>query len=123
MKIRHKQSGVVLEGQFTEREKLFIEVAPQCGDFNSTYSKAIWEEVKPVWKDVTAECEVILECDPGGQLWHHGRPCMDPGYRLRKVHIRGWDIQTPHAFIIEAALIVGGGLLCFGLALWLYGGK
>ena len=99
MKIRHKQSGVVLEGEFFEQEKLFLEVAPHGSGYNSAYSKAIWEEVKPVWKDVTAECEWA-----GGSCLYHlnGGSCGDEpvtrwkGYRLRKVQLSQRVPEVPN---------------------------
>lgn len=52
MKIRHKRTGVVLEGEFREFDNdLFIEV----GKTSSTYSSSHWEPVQE-WVDVTSEC-------------------------------------------------------------------
>ena len=52
MKIRHKRTGVVLEGEFREFDNdLFIEV----GKASSTYSSSHWEPVQE-WVDVTSEC-------------------------------------------------------------------
>ncbi len=87
MKIRHKQSGVELEGKFMECG----EGGPcipsvsyfACGRYGSRYDMREWEAV-PEWVDVTAECEEYTG-------WWHGNRLIVPyldlasGYRLRKV--------------------------------------
>jgi len=117
MKIRHKQSGVVLEGAFDERaywvgstRHEYFGLVPE----SSTYDKKEWEEVKPEWKDVTAECEL----DADGDLWHRPNGSQSKlltqdewpldGYRFRKVgYVDGprdpvtMSLTARQAFIIE----------------------
>ena len=96
MKIRHKQSGVELEGQFIGCG----EVGPcipsvscfVCERYGSRYDMREWEAV-PEWVDVTGECEVSDYRDATGtrmlSLYHPetGENAMHAanGYRLRKV--------------------------------------
>ena len=52
MKIRHKQSGATIEGNFVDAGPDFKEITP--GGY-SLYYKRQWEEVQE-WVDVTSEC-------------------------------------------------------------------
>lgn len=109
MKIRHKQSGVVLEGQFCECEeggcgrgtaRYFHAIAT-----NSRYDRNEWEEVKPepVWMDVTSRFEVqasgwVAGDGANGALELFGHGFQD--YRIRKVRVA--DIRHyRHALVIE----------------------
>jgi len=101
MKIRHKQSGVVLEGQFSEcanwgglpPERFFHSLAD-----GSRYNKRAWEEVKPEWVDVTGECEA-----DGTMFVHRGIWCGPGanGYRIRKVEAVMSGYPHPQYFIVE----------------------
>lgn len=96
MKIRHKLSGVVLEGSFTDVADCsllppfkFYELAD-----GSRFSKASWEEVKPVWKDVTNG----LSCISLGKLV---RDHWGDDWRIRKIEYANRLTDPTHAFIIE----------------------
>lgn len=113
MKIRHKQSGVVLEGEFVNMgeanalgaRSYYVPVGTMS---RSEYDMREWEEVKPVWKDVTAECEGI---EGSTHVIRNNRLIdANDGYRFRKVGVAIKDETDPygkycygdfHAFIIE----------------------
>jgi len=97
MKIRHKQSGVELEG-VRDSGPDFVEGASVFRP-SSIYSKEHWEAV-PEWVNVTGECGV-----------KNDNPCMvltpvgvqvnvNDGYRLRKVQVK-IDGFPKWAFIVE----------------------
>lgn len=107
MKIRHKQSGVVLEGEFcccgemTGDGKAKHYFAAHRGQ--STYDASEWEEVKPEWVDVTGECEMNRA---GNVILWKGNDWVcklydDSGYRLRKVEAVMSGYPHPYYFIIE----------------------
>lgn len=103
MKIRHKQSGVVLEGQFCrmgEGNGLYSRTyyLPVGLGPKSQYDTSEWEEVKPEWVDVTAECEA-----DGGVFFHSGKWIGhgSNGYRIRKAEAVMSGYPHPHYFIIE----------------------
>lgn len=82
MKIRHKQSGVELEGEFEVTDTDFMENSDGRWQATSCYSKAQWEEVKPKWVDVTEACEAHCM----NRIIHNGQTIDGPtGYRLRKI--------------------------------------
>lgn len=104
MKIRHKQSGVELEGKFIECG----EGGPcipsvsyfACERYGSRYDMREWEAV-PEWVNVTEECGV-----------KNDNPCMvltpvgvqvnvNDGYRLRKVRLFHVQSGIRDAFIAE----------------------
>ena len=108
MKIRHKRTGVVLEGEFREFDNaVFIEV----GKTSSTYSSSHWEPVQE-WVDVTSECKWVKH--PYGEydsrwvndwyLDHRGARVEGcPGqYRVRQVRVQ-YTPTSPFewAFIVE----------------------
>ena len=115
MKIRHKRSGVVLEGDFADcadcthlRPLYFYD----CVD-GSRYHKEVWEEVPKRYRDVTAECEWVKHpCGEIEEKWrndwyirHEGRRvegCPET-YRVRKVELLSQDRiqEIVEAFIIE----------------------
>jgi hypothetical protein len=81
MKLRHKQSGVEIEGTIVPSCHMW------CGDGGSRYSDLEWEVVQPepVWRDVTHECE------PWGEdsyLMTHKGFAMGPNHRVRKSTIK-----------------------------------
>lgn len=112
MKIRHKQSGVELEGEFVSMgecsggtaRNYFVHASNING---SEYAMTEWEAVEPKWVNVTGECGV-----------KNDNPCMvltpvgvqvnvNDGYRLRKVGVE-WFSGVPlglaksgYAFIVE----------------------
>lgn len=114
MKIRHKQSGVVLEGAFCEcatgSDNFPTRYYFMAYGDNSQYDKREWEAVQPEpkWVDVTAECE-----DYGGSAIAHNcyvlfaRNAGADDYRLRKVQLRELEAhpllghRRTWAFIIE----------------------
>ena len=111
MKIRHKQSGVVLEGQFVSMgecgngvSRNYYYPAQSTHNSGSEYSMTEWELVRPEpkWVDVTSEIEVSDE--QLGQFLTHNRIGMTTeiasGYRLRKVQVR-IDGFPKYAFIVE----------------------
>ena len=108
MKIRHKQSGVELEGEFCDcaHSGTGIPSRSYFSDIHSEslYDKVCWEAV-PEWVDVTGACEVLQ----GIRLWHGEKAIADlsNGYRLRKVGVE-WFSGVPlglaksgWAFIVE----------------------
>lgn len=88
MKIRHKQSGVELEGKFIECG----EGGPcipsvsyfACGRYGSRYDMREWEAV-PEWVDVSGDVEVSADGDEA--IMGDGRVLSrcPVGYRFRKV--------------------------------------
>ena len=100
MKIRHKQSGVELEGEFEFTDTDFMENSDGRWQTTSCYSKAQWEEVKPKWVDVTEACEAHCM----NRIIHNGQTIDGPtGYRLRKHCFDSCNGVHPYtyAFIIE----------------------
>lgn len=101
MKIRHKQSGVELEGEFIECG----EGGPcipsvsyfACERYGSRYDMREWEAV-PEWVEVTGACELLQ----GIRLWHGGKAIADlsNGYRLRNVQVSIGGFPK-WAFIVE----------------------
>jgi len=81
MKIRHKQSGVELEG-VRDSGPDFVEGASVIRP-SSIYSKEHWEAV-PEWVDVSGDVEVSAD---GEAMMGDGRVLSrcPVGYRLRKV--------------------------------------
>ena len=81
MKIRHKQSGVELEG-VRDSGPDFVEGASVIQP-SSIYSKEHWEAV-PEWVDVSGDVEVSAD---GEAMMGDGRVLSrcPVGYRLRKV--------------------------------------
>ena len=84
MKIRHKQSGVELEG-VRDSGPDFVEGASVIQP-SSIYSKEHWEAV-PEWVDVTDAC-TVLDTHRGLQLYHGKEDVLwANGYRFRKVRL------------------------------------
>lgn len=81
MKIRHKQSGVELEG-VCECGADFVEGASVIQP-SSIYSKEHWEAV-PEWVEASVDVEVSAD---GEAMMGDGRviSCCPVGYRFRKV--------------------------------------
>ena len=107
MKIRHKQSGVELEGRFCECSNGSTGIPPRhyfsSVETSSLYDKREWEAVQPEpkWVDVSGECELL-----SGERVYHGASCVSDlqfGYRLRKVNLYAGYCSTEQqaAFIIE----------------------
>ena len=105
MKIRHKQSGVELEGKFEVMPDSFVQWGERLT--SSIYSAEHWEAV-PEWVDVTGEFEVSDYRDATGMrmlsLYHPetGKNAMHAanGYRIRKV-LFSTDGLPKWAFIVE----------------------
>lgn len=96
MKIRHKKTGVALEGEFILRPSDFVETV---GGSSSFYSREIWESV-PEWVDVTGECG-LANLPESCVIVHDFREVdVRSGYRIRKV-VPGLDKIGLHAFIVE----------------------
>lgn len=101
-KIRHRQSGVEIEGAWQVHEMFFF-IPGQV----TAYHRSEWELItpEPVWRDVTAECEVtedglrhIVSDTESVPLTGIGAECMPESYRLTKIS----GPLTPHvAFIVE----------------------
>ena len=98
MKIRHKQSGVELEG-VRDCGSDFMEGGPVLGP-SSIYSKHQWDAV-PEWVDVTREC-VVYEDDAisHGNSIRFVPHAATHNYRFRKVLLRV-DGFPKWAFIVE----------------------
>jgi hypothetical protein len=108
MRIRHKRTGVEIEGPFQEeRSRTACYFVP--GELTA-YFMCEWEEVKPpqpTWRDVTAECEWgkdglvrLIESDFHRCSVHLCGPAYlwPEQYRLTKIS----GPLTPHvAFIVE----------------------
>ncbi len=103
MKIRHKQSGVELEGEFCDCENSGTGI-PSRSYFSdihsgSLYDKVCWEAV-PEWVDVTDAC-IVLDTHRRLQLYHGKEDALlANGYRLRKVQVR-IDGFPKYAFLVE----------------------
>ena len=101
MKIRHKQSGVELEGEFCDcaHSGTGIPSRSYFSDIHSgsLYDKVCWEAV-PEWVEVTGACELLQ----GIRLWHGGKAIADlsNGYRLRNVQVSIGGFPK-WAFIVE----------------------
>lgn len=113
MKIRHKQSGVELEGKFAKFSQGSIYGKPrnlwiEPSNAASQYSCDEWEAV-PEWVDVSGDVEVSAD---GEAMMGDGRVLSrcPVGYRFRKVRL---STGIPPfsgerwAFIVERE--VGGG--------------
>ena len=84
MKIRHKQSGVELEGDFVRVNGSYFSMPLSIPHGGSCYAASEWEAV-PEWVDVTGEC-TVLDSHRGLQLYHGKEDVLwANGYRLRKV--------------------------------------
>ena len=57
MKIRHKQSGVELEGDFVRVSESYLRMPLSIPHGGSCYAASEWEAV-PEWVDVTGACEL-----------------------------------------------------------------
>jgi len=107
MKIRHKQSGVELEGDFVRVSESYLRMPLSIPHGGSCYAASEWEAV-PEWVDVTGECEVSDYRDATGtrmlSLYHPGtgKNAMHAanGYRLRKVQVSIFGFPK-WAFIVE----------------------
>ena len=99
MKIRHRQSGVELEGDFARVNGSYFSMPISIPHGGSCYAASEWEAV-PEWVNVTGECGV-----------KNDNPCMvltpvgvqvnvNDGYRLRKVQVK-IDGFPKWAFIVE----------------------
>lgn len=103
MKIRHKQSGVELEGEFCDCENSGTGI-PSRSYFSdihsgSLYDKVYWEAV-PEWVDVTDAC-IVLDTHRRLQLYHGKEDALlSHGYRLSKVQVR-IDGFPKYAFLVE----------------------
>ena len=84
MKIRHKQSGVELEGDFVRVSESYFRMPLSIPHGGSCYAASEWEAV-PEWVDVTDAC-TVLDTHRGLQLYHGKEDVLwANGYRLRKV--------------------------------------
>ena len=101
MKIRHKQSGVELEGEFIECGEGGPRIPSvsyfACERYGSRYDMREWEAV-PEWVEVTGACELLQ----GIRLWHGEKAIADlsNGYRLRNVQVSIGGFPK-WAFIVE----------------------
>ena len=97
MKIRHKQSGVELEGDFVRVSESYLRMPLSIPHGGSCYAASEWEAV-PEWVDVTGACELLQ----GIRLWHGGKAIADlsNGYRLRNVQVSIGGFPK-WAFIVE----------------------
>lgn len=100
MKIRHKQSGVELEGDFVRVNGSYFSVPLSIPHGGSCYGASEWEAV-PEWVDVTGECTVHED----GAISHGNIIRFVPhaatyNYRLRKVRF-STDGLPKWAFIVE----------------------
>ena len=99
MKIRHKQSGVELEGDFVRVSESYFRMPLSIPHGGSCYAASEWEAV-PEWVDVTGACELngavscMVMCG-GVEI----RAC--DGYRLRKVRLDQPLGGSRWAFIVE----------------------
>ena len=104
MKIRHKQSGVELEGEFCDcaHSGTGIPSRSYFSDIHSgsLYDKVCWEAV-PEWVNVTEEC-TVLDSHRGLQLYHGKEDVLwANGYRFRKVRLFHVQAGIRDAFIVE----------------------
>ena len=101
MKIRHKQSGVELEGDFVRVNGSYFSVPLSIPHGGSCYAASEWEAV-PEWVDVTGECVVYEE-----NAISHGNSirfvphAATHNYRLRKVRLFHVQSGIRDAFIVE----------------------
>ena len=97
MKIRHKQSGVELEGDFVRVSESYFRMPLSIPHGGSCYAASEWEAV-PEWVNVTGACELLQ----GIRLWHGGKAIADlsNGYRFRKVQVSIFGFPK-WAFIVE----------------------
>ena len=97
MKIRHKQSGVELEGDFVRVSESYLRMPLSIPHGGSCYAASEWEAV-PEWVDVTGACELLQ----GIRLWHGEKAIADlsNGYRFRKVQVSIFGFPK-WAFIVE----------------------
>ena len=101
MKIRHKQSGVELEGDFVRVNGSYVSVPFSIPHGGSCYAASEWEAV-PEWVDVTGECVVYEE-----NAISHGNSirfvphAATHNYRLRKVRLFHVQSGIRDAFIVE----------------------
>ena len=99
MKIRHKQSGVELEGDFVRVSESYFSMPLSIPHGGSCYAASEWEAV-PEWVEVTGACELngavscMVMCG-GVEI----RAC--DGYRLRKVRLFHVQAGIRDAFIVE----------------------
>ena len=116
MKVRHKQTGVVVEVQ--EPAGLWWILRPASPEVHYAVPMSDYEEIKTDrWQDVTGECEHwdSRYKDGSGRTLFYDNVIIHKGndinrqdglYRLRKVHVvKGdWRISEPEhteAFIVE----------------------
>jgi hypothetical protein len=97
MKIRHKQSGVELEGDFVRVSESYFRMPLSIPHGGSCYAASEWEAV-PEWVNVTGACELLQ----GIRLWHGEKAIADlsNGYRFRKVQVSIFGFPK-WAFIVE----------------------
>ena len=97
MKIRHKQSGVELEGDFVRVSESYLSMPLSIPHGGSCYAASEWEAV-PEWVNVTGACELLQ----GIRLWHGEKAIADlsNGYRFRKVQVSIFGFPK-WAFIVE----------------------
>lgn len=97
MKIRHKQSGVELEGDFVRVSESYLRMPLSIPHGGSCYAASEWEAV-PEWVNVTGACELLQ----GIRLWHGEKAIADlsNGYRFRKVQVSIFGFPK-WAFIVE----------------------
>ena len=83
MKIRHKQSGVELEGDFVRVSESYLSMPLSIPHGGSCYAASEWEAV-PEWVDVSGDVEVSAD---GEAMMGDGRVISrcSVGYRFRKV--------------------------------------
>ena len=83
MKIRHRQSGVELEGNFVRVNGSYFSAPLSIPHGGSCYAASEWEAV-PEWVNVSGDVEVSAD---GEALMGDGRVLSrcPVGYRLRKV--------------------------------------
>jgi len=99
MKIRHRQSGVELEGDFVRVNGSYFSAPLSIPHGGSCYGASEWEAV-PEWVDVTDAC-TVLDTHRGLQLYHGKEDVLwANGYRLRKVQVK-IDGFPKWAFIVE----------------------
>ena len=100
MKIRHKQSGVELEGDFVRVSRSYFSMPLTIPHGGSCYAASEWEAV-PEWVDVTGECG-LAQLPESCVIVHNFREIdVRSGYRLRKVERNDFSAMFRHAFIVE----------------------
>ena len=100
MKIRHKQSGVELEGDFVRANGSYFSAPLSIPHGGSCYGASEWEAV-PEWVDVSGACAVHED----GAISHGNSIRCVPhaatyNYRFRKVRVSIDGVPT-WAFILE----------------------